>query len=262
MEIQFYKYQGTGNDFIMIDGENQSVNFTEKQIQSLCDRRFGIGADGLIILRKHPELDFDMDYYNADGSKSFCGNGSRCAQAFALFLGWISNESTFIAIDGKHQGKQIEDNFATLMMDVDVLERIGKDYFIHTGSPHYIKYVENVDELNVVEEGRLIRNSDKYRKEGTNVNFVSEEEGYLKVRTYERGVENETYSCGTGVTAVAISYLNKSGRNIKEVKLLTKGGELKILLNKVNDHTFNDIWLVGPAKQVCKGSFSLTLLSY
>jgi diaminopimelate epimerase len=260
MEIQFYKYQGTGNDFIMIDGESQSVNFTDQQIQSLCDRRFGIGADGVIILRKQQDLDFDMDYFNADGSKSFCGNGSRCAQAFALFLGWISNESTFNAIDGIHQGKRIGDNFATLMGDVKEVEKIEMDYFIHTGSPHYIRYVKDVDSLNVVEEGRLIRNSEKYREEGTNVNFVCEENGYLKVRTYERGVEGETYSCGTGVTAVAISFLNKSRRNLKEVSLLTRGGELKIVLNKINGDTYNNIWLVGPAKQVYKGSFSLDLL--
>ncbi len=261
MEIQFFKYQGTGNDFIMIDGESQSVNFTDRQIQSLCNRRFGIGADGVIILRKHQDLDFDMDYFNADGTKSFCGNGSRCAQAFALFLGWISNESAFMAIDGIHQGKRIEENFATLMGDVRKVEKIGMDYFIQTGSPHYIKYVKDVDSLNVVEEGRLIRNSERYKEEGTNVNFVSEENGYLKVRTYERGVEDETYSCGTGVTAVAISYLNKSEKNIKEVKLLTKGGELIINLNKVSKESFNNIWLVGPAEQVYKGSFSLTLLN-
>jgi diaminopimelate epimerase len=256
MEIEFYKYQGTGNDFIMINGLNQTVNFSLKKILKICQRRFGVGADGLIILKSHPDLDFEMDYYNADGSQSFCGNGSRCAQAFAEQIGLIKDQSKFLAIDGVHQGKKMEDWFGTLMNEVSEVQRKGADFFVHTGSPHYIKYVEDVDEVDVFTEGRKIRNQAEYKAEGTNVNFVSIEKDRLKVRTYERGVEDETFSCGTGVTAAAISYLVKEDLFTKSVKIETKGGELRIDLERTDEHTFKNIWLVGPATFVFKGEFS------
>lgn len=256
MRIEFTKYQGTGNDFIMIDGREETVIFSEVQVKQLCDRRFGIGADGIIILKNHPECDFEMDYYNADGTKSFCGNGSRCAQAFALELEIIKDESYFLAIDGFHKGKRVDNNFATHMADVNEHQSIEEDYFIHTGSPHYIKYVEDTDLIDVVGEGRAIRNSDPYRAEGTNVNFVNIGEDGLKVRTYERGVEAETYSCGTGVTAAAISYQIEKNRFDKEVKIETKGGNLSILLNRNANNSFDDIWLVGPAEKVFSGSIA------
>ncbi|MEX2380365.1 MAG: diaminopimelate epimerase [Vicingaceae bacterium] len=257
MEINFSKYQGTGNDFVLIDGTKETVKFSASEIQTICERRFGIGADGLIIIRNHADSDFEMDYYNADGSQSFCGNGSRCAQAYAKTLGLIEDQSTFLAIDGIHKGRSVGDDFATQMGEVKEVQQLGDDYFVQTGSPHYIRYVEDVDAVDVYNEGRQIRYSDAYRDKGTNVNFVSEQDGFLRVRTYERGVEGETFSCGTGVTAVAISFLYKNRLDSKQVKILTRGGELRIALNKVSDREYNDIWLVGPAVEVFKGRFEL-----
>ena len=253
MGLEFYKYQGTGNDFIMIDGRQQTVNFSADEIASLCNRRFGIGADGLIILKLKKGVDFLMDYYNADGSQSFCGNGSRCAQAFAQKIGMIKNNSTFEAIDGIHLGRIEGSSFATKMGDVSQIEKVDSDYFIHTGSPHYIKYVKNVDVVDVENEGRAIRNSAPFIEEGTNVNFVSVAEDHLKVRTYERGVEGETLSCGTGVTAVAISFLHQMNSTQSAVNIVTKGGNLRVELTRKDNNTFDDIWLVGPAKLVFSG---------
>ena len=253
MGLTFFKYQGTGNDFIMFDGRSKTVNFTASEISSLCDRRFGIGADGLIVLRNKEGVDFLMDYYNADGTQSFCGNGSRCAQAFAKKLGIIKNSSKFEAIDGIHEGRVEEGLFATKMGNVSEIERIEKDYFIHTGSPHYIKYVKNVDEIDVHNEGSRIRNSEPFKKEGTNVNFVSVEQDHLKVRTFERGVEGETYSCGTGVTAVAISFLHQMNSKDTAVNISTRGGNLRIELTRTGSNAFENIWLIGPAKEVFRG---------
>jgi diaminopimelate epimerase len=259
MEIDFRKYQGTGNDFVMIDGRKEAVNFSPKQIQAICDRRFGVGADGLILIKNHAAVDFEMDYYNADGSQSFCGNGSRCAQAYAKALGIIKGQSTFLAIDGMHKGRSAGNNFATQMGDVDQVQQLGKDYFVDTGSPHYIRYVEDVDAVDIYKEGKEIRYSEPYREKGTNVNFVSEHDNYLKVRTYERGVEGETFSCGTGVTAVVISFLYKNKMQLNAVKIMTVGGELHIELNKVSDQEYKDIWLVGPAVEVFSGTFELRI---
>ena len=253
MAIKFYKYQGTGNDFIMIDGRDGTVNFSADEISSLCNRRFGIGADGLIIIKQKEGVDFLMDYYNADGSQSFCGNGSRCAQAFAQKLGMIQNKSTFEAIDGIHLGRIEGSAFATKMGNVSEITKVDSDYFIHTGSPHYVKYVKNVDEVDVYQEGKVIRNSEPYEQEGTNVNFVSVHQAHLKVRTYERGVEDETLSCGTGVTAVAISFLLQMNSEESSVNIATRGGNLRIELKRTASTTFENIWLIGPAKEVFSG---------
>jgi diaminopimelate epimerase len=253
--MKFYKYHGTGNDFIMIDGYHEMVNISIEDVQRLCHRRFGIGADGLIVLRKHKSLDFEMDYYNPDGSKSFCGNGSRCAQAFAKDLDIIKDKSSFLAIDGIHSGKSIDSNFATLMGDVSEINKIDSDYFIYTGSPHYIRYVENVDTINVQQEGSIIRYSEEYNEVGTNVNFVNIKDNYLKVRTYERGVEAETLSCGTGVTAVAISYLLKVNSFQNSVSIKTLGGDIQIKLDRSPENEFTNVWLIGPAIRVFEGEF-------
>ncbi|MBL4708685.1 MAG: diaminopimelate epimerase [Flavobacteriales bacterium] len=252
--MKFYKYQGTGNDFIMIDGRVEKITLSASEIIQLCDRRFGIGADGIIIiLKENEESDFEMDYYNADGSQSFCGNGSRCAQAFAQYLGIIKEESIFLAIDGMHEGKVLGEEYATRMGDVSEIRHIGDDYFINTGSPHYIQYVQDVDTVDVFKEGKAIRNSEAYKIEGTNVNFVSIHDDFLKVRTYERGVEGETLSCGTGITAVAISFLHRQNLNQTSVAIKTKGGNLSIQLERKGDVDFKNIWLLGPAQQVFEG---------
>ncbi|MEQ8909442.1 MAG: diaminopimelate epimerase [Vicingaceae bacterium] len=257
MKLRFFKYQGTGNDFIMLDGTEIKHQFSAQEILKICHRRFGIGADGLIILKPHDELDFEMDYYNADGSQSFCGNGSRCAQAFAKQLAWINQKSKFLAIDGIHEGKFQDGWFATKMAEVAQVKQIGADYFIHTGSPHYIRFVPDASKVEVLNEGRAIRNQEEYRKEGTNVNFVSLDKEKLTVRTYERGVEDETYSCGTGVTAAAIAYIEKSGNTQQQVEISTLGGALRIELEKMAPQHYTNIWLCGPAEFVYEGEYSI-----
>lgn len=258
MDFEFVKYQGTGNDFVMIDGRGKDLRFSAADIRNICDRRFGIGADGLIIILDHDHLDFEMDYYNADGSKSFCGNGSRCAQAFAKELGIIEKGSRFLAIDGVHDGVIDGDVIATKMGDVsaNAIERIRNDWYINTGSPHYIRFVDELDSLEVVKEGRSIRYSDTYKKEGTNVNFVELNGKGIKVRTYERGVEDETLSCGTGVTACAIAYVLQEQKEVEEVSIQSRGGELKVRLEDSGNDSFKNIWLVGPAKRVFQGAYS------
>lgn len=260
MDFEFYKYQGTGNDFVMIDGRDKKLSFSNSQISAICDRRFGIGADGLIILQNAEGVDFEMDYYNADGSKSFCGNGSRCAQAFAKQLGIIKDRSRFLAIDGIHEGLIEGESYATKMGSVALkaIQTIGADWFVHTGSPHYLRFVKDVDAIDVFKEGREVRYSDAYREEGVNVNFIEIKKDILKVRTYERGVEGETFSCGTGVTAAAIAYASKENIQPSEVKILSKGGELNIRLKQNSEGDYTDIWLVGPAKLVYSGEYTLS----
>ena len=260
MEIPFYKYQGTGNDFVMIDQRAQSYIDVEDQkiIERLCDRKFGIGADGLIILTLHSEYDFEMIYFNADGRQSsMCGNGGRCIIAFAKFLGHIERTCTFMAIDGLHEGVILEDGMVELKMnDVQKIQEVNGDFILDTGSPHYISFKENVKDLNVFEEGQKIRYSEAFQKEGINVNFVEAKSEGLIVATYERGVEDETLSCGTGVTAAALAFAESNAEKIKEVNIEAKGGNLIIKFEKIEDG-YRNIWLCGPAEQVFEGSVYL-----
>ena len=253
MKISFYKYHGTGNDFIMIDNRAlQCLDISTDQVKSMCDRRFGIGADGLILLRNKDGYDFEMVYYNADGNQSsMCGNGGRCIVAFAKYLGVIESTCNFLAIDGPHEARVSEDYVVELKMsDVSSVEKDGQDYVLNTGSPHYVKSVSDLDDFNVYEEGKSIRCSKKYSGEGINVNFVVEYGSYLEVATYERGVEDETYSCGTGVVACALSL----GRSEDQpINIVTKGGKLSVSY-KTQDEGFTDIWLKGPAVKVFEGT--------
>ncbi|CAA7387209.1 diaminopimelate epimerase [Chryseobacterium fistulae] len=254
--MNFYKYQGTGNDFVMIDNRDLQFPKDKKTIEKWCDRRFGIGADGLILLENSEGYDFKMVYYNSDGGEStMCGNGGRCLVAFAFFLDIFEKKCTFIAIDGEHEA-EIHNGIVKLkMINVDTISNDGSDSVLNTGSPHYVKYVENLVDYNVYTEGHKIRNSEKYREKGINVNFVEKiSEDEIFVRTYERGVEDETYSCGTGVTASALTFLQKS--NLTSVKVKTLGGNLKIYAEK-KGNSFHSIWLEGPAKQVFKGTIAL-----
>jgi diaminopimelate epimerase len=253
MEISFYKYQGTGNDFIMID--DRADCFPDKDltlIQRLCERRFGIGADGLILIRETKDYDFEMVYFNADGSQSMCGNGARCAVAFARLLGIIDKKANFLAIDGGHQAVISDEWIELEMRPVLSISDAGQDYFVNTGSPHHVRFVENLDQYPVFEEGKKIRYSQDYVPKGTNVNFVTPlANDSIQVRTYERGVENETLSCGTGVTACALVYGYQ--HQLQEVKIQTPGGNLKVRFTQSPDGSFQDIWLIGPAKQVFEG---------
>jgi len=253
MELSFYKYQGTGNDFIMIDNRNELFNSSDNQLVArLCDRRFGIGADGLILLENDPQADFKMVYFNSDGNtSSMCGNGGRCIVKFAYDLGVISDKTTFMAIDGLHDA-YIENNLVHLkMINVDQIEKNEAFFFMNTGSPHYIEFVNELESFPVYAEGYKIRNNDRFKKEGTNVNFVQcISSDTIGVRTYERGVEDETWSCGTGVTASAIAASFKGYQS--PVNVVTKGGNLLITF-AVRDQTYEEVFLCGPAERVFAG---------
>ena len=258
MKLTFYKYQGTGNDFIIID--NRQLIFDKndtKRIKMLCDRRFGIGADGLILLENHETRDFRMVYYNSDGNESsMCGNGGRCIVAFANLLNIVKNKASFMAIDGRHEAI-VEDGLVRLQMqDVSTIEKYEKHVFLNTGSPHHVALVANLDQLDVKKVGSEIRYGNPYFQEGTNVNFVTKKsDDNFSVRTYERGVEDETLSCGTGVTAVALA-MHAVGETVStQVTLHTPGGNLSVIF-KENNQGYNDIWLIGPAKMVFKGEIS------
>jgi diaminopimelate epimerase len=260
MELQFYKYQGTGNDFVIMDNRTGELNgLSEGQVKWLCDRRFGIGGDGLMLLNSHPDYDFEMKYYNSDGRESsMCGNGGRCLVKFAHDMGLIRTTYKFIAVDGEHEAEVETDGTVSLKMnDVEQVNQVGRDYVLNTGSPHFVKLTNDVMTLDVFKKGREIRNSNEYKEKGINVNFVEHEEDSDKiiVRTYERGVEDETYSCGTGVTAAAlVCYHNDNGFN--HVQVQTKGGNLSVEYDKIGD-SFRDIWLTGPAEKVFTGTIDL-----
>jgi len=259
MMFKFYKYQGAGNDFIIIDNREKSINLNNMQIKQLCDRHFGIGADGLMILNNHHTLDFNMQYFNSDGNEStMCGNGGRCMVAFAKKLGIIENQTTFHAVDGDHKAIIKTDGSISLkMLDVLMVSKANEGYFLNTGSPHFVCFKDNIEEINVYNRGKEIRYSQEFMPEGANVNFVQILEDEIFVRTYERGVENETLSCGTGVTASAIctSIHTNSDKNSYQVKTL--GGKLKVEFTKEDSKKYTNIWLSGPATFVFEGEISI-----
>ncbi len=257
MNIHFYKYQGTGNDFVIID--NRTNHFSKKNtvlINKLCDRRFGIGADGLILLENSDTTDFKMVYFNADGNEStMCGNGGRCIVAFANRLGIIKNETTFNAIDGTHYAT-IENDVVNLQMkDVSEIKQNDSHIFLDTGSPHHVEFHNDISKIDVKNLGRAIRIGAPYFEEGTNVNFVEQiNNNTFKVRTYERGVEDETLSCGTGVTAVAIA-ASKSKKTLSNtINIETLGGNLNVSF-KIDNTIYKDIFLSGKATFVFEGNF-------
>jgi len=265
MTIPFYKYQATGNDFVLIDNrQNLYDGLTTAQVARLCDRRFGIGGDGLMLLNNKAGYDFDMKYYNSDGREgSMCGNGGRCIAQFARHLDVIGDKAIFTAVDGEHIATLQKDNWVRLRMNpVHEVKQEGDHFILNTGSPHYVVQVENVDSVNVPRDGAAIRYSPTFAAKGINVNFVQvKEDGGIYVRTYERGVEDETYSCGTGVTAaalvVAAAHVAAEKQAVSKVDVQTLGGNLSVEFNKVNDQDFEDIWLCGPATLVFKGEISI-----
>ena len=259
MNLIFFKYQGTGNDFIIADNRENKITLSTEQIKHLCDRRFGIGADGLMLLNLKEGYDFEMIYYNADGNESsMCGNGGRCLVKFAYHLGIHKDNYTFIAVDGEHEAIIKENGWVYLKMkDVKGISKEHFDSVLNTGSPHYVKNVVRVADYEVVKTGKEIRYSDEFEKEGINVNFVEElNDQEIFVRTYERGVEDETLSCGTGVTAAALVFAhNDNGFNRIEVKTL--GGHLAVEFDKTGEDEFKNIWLCGPAEFVFKGEINI-----
>tara|TARA_B100000963_G_scaffold44011_2_gene32828 strand:- start:22539 stop:23315 length:777 start_codon:yes stop_codon:yes gene_type:complete len=255
MNIKFYKYHGTGNDFIIIDDRNTFFDHTNfKLIASLCKRSTGIGADGLILLRSHSKYDFEMLYFNSNGYEStLCGNGSRCIVALANKLGIIKFNTIFQAIDGAHKAK-ITNNVVSLQMnDVFSIEKNNNICILNTGSPHFVKLVDDIDNFDVLNKGRQLRNSTEFADDGINVNFVQIKSNVLHVRTYERGVEAETLSCGTGVVASAISVHTLSLIKNNAINVKTIGGNLSVSFENNNQY-YQNIWLSGPATFVYSGS--------
>lgn len=260
MQISFDKYQGTGNDFILIDNRKNEIQLTTEQIAFLCNRHFGIGADGLMLLELEPGVDFKMVYFNSDGNESsMCGNGGRCITAFAQSLGIVSDKVRFLAIDGLHEATIGREGLVALKMnDVKTVETGDDFFYLNTGSPHYVKLVEGIKNYNVFEEGKKIRNSERFITEGTNVNFIEKTEDGIFVRTYERGVEDETLSCGTGVTAAAlVAAMNGISSQKNSCKIETLGGKLTVKFDKVLESNFYNIWLEGPANFVFYGSIKI-----
>lgn len=257
-QIEFYKYQATGNDFILIDDREAQLNLTASQIDKLCNRKFGIGSDGLILIRNHPEYDFEMIFYNPDGSQSLCGNGSRCAVSFAKHLGLMNSTTRFLAYDGEHEATILDTGAVSLKMsNVQTVNTVPDGMLIDTGSPHLLKYVDNIEGYNVYDEGRAIRNNASFKQAGVNVNFVEVKgKSEIFVRTYERGVENETLSCGTGVTAAALSASTKGLDS--PITVETKGGTLQVDFVRESNNQYSKIYLQGPAELVFKGTFEMT----
>ena len=256
MEFTFYKYEGTGNDFIFIDNRENSFPKTDtKLIEKLCDRRFGIGADGLILLESDVETDFRMVYFNSDGNQSsMCGNGGRCIVAFAKSLNLINDQTTFLATDGLHHAYILDNGIISLgMKDVEEV-KIQEGYvFLNTGSPHHVMLVDDIDIYDVRANGAKIRYSDLYGKAGSNVNFVKQlSDNHFRLRTYERGVEDETLSCGTGATAAAIA-MNAIGKtNSNHVHLDVEGGKLEVSFDRIGN-VYTNVFLKGPAIFVFEG---------
>jgi len=256
-KLEFYKYQGTGNDFILIDNRQDVMGKSDaKLIEFLCDRRFGIGADGLILLEDDESTDFRMVYFNSDGNQSsMCGNGGRCIVAFAKKMGIIEDKTMFTAIDGLHQA-EIQDGIVSLTMkDVSEIRNKPNYHFLNTGSPHHVQLVDELDAYDVREEGQRLRYG-LYGQKGSNINFAEQlNEDEFKIRTYERGVEDETLSCGTGVTAAAIAMHHAQKTQKQEIKISTLGGSLSVCFDFIDD-SYTNVRLIGPAKFIYKGEIA------
>jgi diaminopimelate epimerase len=260
MQLEFYKYQGAGNDFVMID--NRSGFFPKENTQliaHLCDRRFGIGGDGLILLENDSDTDFKMVYYNSDGNQSsMCGNGGRCLVAFAKDLEVIEDKTTFIATDGLHHASFEDNGLVSLqMIDVPTIAIKNDHSFLNTGSPHHVQMVEDLEHYNIKEEGAAIRYGEMYGAAGSNINFVKKiDDTTFRLRTYERGVEDETLACGTGATAVAIA-MNATGQtNATAININVEGGKLVVSFDK-GQNGFTNVFLKGPAEFVFKGTIEV-----
>lgn len=259
-EVSFYKYQGAGNDFIMVDNRKlQLPRSAPERYRLWCDRKFGIGADGIIFIQEIAGYDFEMVYFNADGSEgSMCGNGGRCAVRFATQLGLISKEARFLAVDGPHEAALLPNDWVSLgMIDVNTIEIYPDGYFVNTGSPHHVSLVDELENFAVTETGNGIRWQERYQPGGTNVNFMKVgKDANISVRTFERGVEAETLACGTGVTACALVWARKFGKTGKQqLNVQTLGGELSVKF-QVEEAGFRQIYLDGPAEMVFSGQIT------
>ena len=267
MIIRFSKYHGAGNDFIMIDNRSSVLRNFENSaglISRLCHRKFGIGADGLILINISHSSDFEMNFFNSDGKiGSMCGNGGRCSVAFASSLGLIRDKTVFTAIDGLHEAVILNKDkdctqVSLKMQDVDNIKKTDEYFIIDTGAPHYVYFTKNINDINVFEEGRKIRYSKLFGKDGINVNFAEVKNDKLFMRTYERGVEDETLSCGTGATATALAAsISKLCKDDGICNLSAPGGELTVRFIKISETSFTNIWLEGPTICVFKGEINI-----
>ena len=264
MALKFYKYQGTGNDFIIVDNRNLIFDKNNSLlIQKLCNRKTGVGSDGLILLENHKNLDFKMVYFNADSSESgFCGNGSRCITHFAKFLGIVKDSARFEAIDGIHLAKIIDDKISVKINNIDAskIKHFNNGYnatFVDSGSPHLLIQKSDINNFDIIRDSKSIKNHFKKTfTKGVNINYFSVSNDIVNLRTYERGVEDETLSCGTGAVALAVCLETNSKINNDKVLIFTKGGELKVSLKKI-ESTYSDIWLSGGVEQVYSGEYNL-----
>ncbi|MDR2009456.1 MAG: diaminopimelate epimerase [Bacteroidales bacterium] len=257
MILHFEKYHGAGNDFIIINGYNNVVRLSEDQVKYMCSRRFGIGADGLIIIEKVDGYDFRMRYYNSDGKEaSMCGNGGRCAVMFAYNNNITGTNLNFIASDGPHYAKVINDEVVISMNNVEGIKIYDDGFFLNTGSPHFVVFVDNIDNINVTLSGKALADDKRFVPDRTNVNFVEFKNDIVKIATFERGVEDETLACGTGVVAAAV-IINFTGKKTTDsIELFAKGGKLKVDFQKENNK-YENIKLYGPAKFVFNGDIEL-----
>jgi len=262
MGITFYKYQGAGNDFIMVDDRDQTFPVSTAYINRLCDRRFGIGADGLILLQNIQGYDFNMVYFNSDGNpSSMCGNGGRCLAAFAKFLGIGGSELSFLAVDGPHKAYFTGDLVSLQMKNVPEITHRGDDLVLNTGSPHYVRFMQYIKQLDIIPAAHAIRHNAEFDKEGINVNFVeidSSQPNHISLRTFERGVEDETLACGTGVVASSLAYHHSvssknDGPTKNHIFIKAMGGNLEVKFDYSPVTGYSDIWLIGPAEYVFEG---------
>jgi len=262
MNIRFLKMHGTGNDFLMIENWAKNIRLSTETIARLCDRHFGIGADGLIFIEKSDSVDFQMKYYNSDGKEgSMCGNGGRCSIAFASLLRHIADKTTFAAADGLHEGEIIGGEkpvwkIRLKMSDVEIPVKHEQGFVVNTGSPHLVKFCEDNSKIDVFSEGKKIRYSSDFKENGINVNFVTVRADHISVSTYERGVEQETLSCGTGVTASAIIAAMQFPQFKNKVNIQTKGGNLAVAF-KIEKDKIKNVWLEGPVTLVFQGEINV-----
>lgn len=259
-ELRFQKWQATGNDFVIVDNRNGIIrDLSSEWISRICNRNFGVGADGFMFIQNHPELDFEMKYFNANGLEAeMCGNGARSIIGFVKNMGIISDSTSFKAIDGLHSGWIIgKDQYRIKMVDVNAIKKNNQGIFLNTGVPHLVIFSEDPEQIEVVKQGREIRYSMEFAPKGTNVNYANYSDDILRMRTYERGVENETLSCGTGAVAAAIAteYLNNYDKSTYEV--LVPGGKLQVSFERTGKEQFRNIYLEGEAKMVFEGIIEL-----
>jgi diaminopimelate epimerase len=257
MLVEFYKYQGTGNDFVIIDLRTNNIQLTSENITTICDRKFGIGSDGIILINDHKDYDFEMKFFNPDGSSSFCGNGSRCSVLYNFHHGFIQRKCNFLTNDGVHEAIVKTDEIVRVSINSpqQFAELKNESFEINTGSPHYIQFMSEINCIDFLTYCKSIRNNKNYKKEGININLVKVKNSKLIIRTYERGVENETLSCGSGVTAAALAFGYKNSK-LNKVHVQTLGGDLTVDFKR-NKNIFSDIYLSGPSSFVFKGELNI-----